>query len=474
MKNAETNPNTQGSSGGFHSMAETGLSREHAEFHNSYREAEIKNDIRFLQTIYNDRISVSPEDVDVNFINNLKILGKNIYFFILALENDVTPQDYIKYKLEFLQNNVQGADPNLFYLAWNGLIKNDSFKRLLHQKFSLVRFSDILVPKNIPAFGSRHTRYRTKLVLNIEDMQINPGGEVRTTGRILDDGSGLLMREAIVWFENGKGILLHPDAYVPLNQTQVVTIRHGKSIHESGGDNPEFVGSGVWDTWKQNRRLSGSIGNQLKEKGIDTARDLGRDFKVVVDRLDGMGYPLWKASPQNPILVYGSESENTEETARCFLEEAGYKDIVFAPLYGLNSQKYGSLTHKLKNDVYKQMLGIYGPSMQGTDDEKKKVAKELFKNRFYHFPEGETLIEADWRIAHSFSDLMRNNLGKRILLCDHSGALRVFEAVIRTLDFAEYSSIKEGQDSIMAMVYQPGTNVRYDYIQKKGFSLRKK
>jgi broad specificity phosphatase PhoE len=70
-------------------------------------------------------------------------------------------------------------------------------------------------------------------------------------------------------------------------------------------------------------------------------------------------------------------------------------------------------------------------------------------------------------------DLMKNNLGKRVVLCDHSGALRVFEAVIRTLDFAEYASIKEGQDSIIAMIYQPGTNVRYDYLQKKGFSLRK-
>ena len=120
------------------------------------------------------------------------------------------------------------------------------------------------------------------------------------------------------------------------------------------------------------------------------------------------------------------------------------------------------------------MLEIYGPSMSGTDEEKKKAAKELFKNRFYHFPEGETLIEADWRIAHSFLDLMKNNLGKRLVLCDHSGALRVFEAVIRTLDFAEYSTIKEGQDSIMAMVYQPGYNVRYDYIQKKGLALRKR
>lgn len=453
---------------------ETGLSREHAEFHNSYRAENIRNDIRFLQGIYSDRISISPDDVDVNFINSLKILGKNIYFFILALESDVTPQDYIKYKFEFLQNNVPNADPNLFYLAWNGLIKNDSFKRLLHQKFSIARISDMLVPKNIPAFGARHTRYRTKLILAIEDMQINPGGRVRTTGRMLDDGSGLLLREGIVWLENGKGIPIYPEAYVPLNQAQMITIRHGKSIHESGGDNPEFVGSGVRDTWDKNMRISGSIGNKLTEKGVNTARDLGRDFKVVVDTLQNAGYPLWSVSPDNPIQVYGSESENTKETAECFLEEAGFKHVRFTPLYGLNSQKYGALTNKLKNNVYKSMLETYGPSMSGTDDEKKKVAKELFKNRFYHFPEGETLIEADWRIAHSFADLMKSNLGKRFVLCDHSGALRVFEAVIRTLDFAEYSSIKEGQDSIMAMVYQPGTNVRYDYIQKKGFLLRKK
>lgn len=459
---------------GNESMSETGLSREHAEFHNSYLAENIKNDIRFLQGIYNDRISISPDDVDVNFINNLKIIGKNIYFFILALENDVTPQDYIKYKFEFLQNSVPDADPHLFYLAWNGLIKNDSFKRLLHQKFSLAHISDILVPKNIPAFGARHTRYRTKLVIAIEDMQINPGGKMRTAGRVLDDGSGLLLKEGIVWLDNGKGIPIYPDAYVPLNQSQMITIRHGKSIHESGGDNPEFVGSGVWDTWKNNKRLSGSIGNKLKEKGVDTAKELGKDFKVMADLLAKEGYPLWKPSSKNSVQVYGSESENTEETAACFLQEAGFTDITFTPLYGLNSQKYGALTNKLKNEVYKKMLEVYGPSMQGTDDEKKKTAKELFKNRFYHFPEGETLIEADWRIAHSFSDLMRSNLGKRVVLCDHSGALRVFEAVIRTLDFAEYSSIKEGQDSIMAMVYQPGTNVRYDYIQKKGFLLRKK
>jgi hypothetical protein len=219
------------------SHSETGLTREHAEFHNSYRVDKIKDSIKFLQSVYNDRISISPDDVTEEFLNNLKILGKKLYFFILALESDVSPEDYIKYKFEFIQNNVPGADPHLFYLAWNGLLDNDSFKRLLHQKFSISRFNDILVAKNIPAFGARHTRYRTKLVLAIEDMQINPGGQMRTSGRILDDGSGLLYREGIVWLNNGKGVPIYPEAYVPLNQAQMITIRHGKSIHESGGDN---------------------------------------------------------------------------------------------------------------------------------------------------------------------------------------------------------------------------------------------
>ncbi|HPB83861.1 MAG TPA: histidine phosphatase family protein [Spirochaetota bacterium] len=458
---------------GIFTLNETGLDREHAEFHNSYREEAIKDDIRFLQSIYGERLGLSADQVGTDFINELKVLGKKIYFFILGLEHDLTPQDYIKYKFDFLQNSVPGANPHLFYLAWNGLIKNDSFKRLLRQKFALNRFSEVLVPKNIPAFGSRHTRYRTKFVLAIEDMEINPGGEVRTTGRILDDGSGMILHEGIVWLSNGKGIPILPEAYVPKNQAQVITVRHGKSIHESGGENPEFVGSGYWDNWKNNRRISGAVGNKLKPKGIDTARELGRDFKVIVDVLNEKGYPLWPDSKDQPVIVYGSESENTEETARCFLEEGGFPNITFYPLYGLNSQKYGALTSKFKNDVYRQMLEVYGPNMSGTDDEKKKAVKEFFKNRFYHFPEGESLIEADWRIAHSFMDLMKNNLGKRVVLCDHSGALRVFEAVIRTLDFAEYASIKEGQDSIIAMIYQPGTNVRYDYLQKKGFSLRK-
>ena len=329
----------------------TGLEREHAEFHNSYLKENIVDDIKFLQEIYKDKIDIAPEMVNTDFINNLKVLGKKIYFFILGLEKDLTPQDYIKYKFDFLQTNVPDASPHLFYLAWNGLIKNDSFKRLLRQKFSLSRFSEILVPKNIPAFGAKHSRYRTKLVLAIEDMEINPGGVIRNEGRILDDGSGKMMREGIVWLPNHKGVPIFPDAYVPLNQAHVITIRHGKSVHESGGDNPEFVGSGVWDTWKDNMRISGAIGNQLKPKGIDTARELGRDFKVIVDSLEKAGYPLWKKPQETPIVVYGSESENTEETARCFLEEAGFPGMTFEALYGLNSQKYGALTHKFKNDV---------------------------------------------------------------------------------------------------------------------------
>ena len=312
-------------------------------------------------------------------------------------------------------------------------------------------------------------------ILKFTNPAVNAHGRRhRNTGRILDDGSGNLMREAIVWLPNGKGIPLYPDAYVPANQTQLIAIRHGKSVHESGGDNPEFVGSGGWDTWKDNRRISGSIGNRLKPAGIDTARELGRDFKVIVDLTAQSGYALWKVGHGRRVPVFGSESGNTEETARCFLEAAGITDVEFTPLYGLNSQKYGALTHKFKEDVTRQMLDVYGPSMSGTDDDKKKAAKALFKNRFYHFPEGETLIEADWRIAHSFVDLLRNNLGRRIVLCDHSGALRVFEAVIRTLDFADYSTIKEGQDSIIAMAYQPGYNTRYDYLQKKGLPLRRR
>lgn len=60
---------------------------------------------------------------------------------------------------------IPNANPHLFYLAWNGLIKNDSFRRLLLQTFSLTKFNDVLCPQNIPVVGSSMTRYRTKLVI---------------------------------------------------------------------------------------------------------------------------------------------------------------------------------------------------------------------------------------------------------------------------------------------------------------------
>ena len=475
--NKSANNNSPSSSSKFESGRRVAVDeyREHAEFHNSYRIDKVKADIEFLQYIYGDRLDISKSDVTEDFIRKLKTLGKDLYFFILMLEEeDLSPRFYIKSKYEFIRNNVPNGSSAMFYLAWNGLIGNDSFRRLLLKRFSLDRFSDILASRHIPAIGSRFTRYRSKLVLQEEDMAVNPGGKKRTSGRQLDDGSGLVMREGIVWLPNGKGIPLYPQAYVPLNQTQVIMIRHGKSEHESGGDNPVFVGSGYWDSWRNNRRISGSVGNQLKTEGIETARELGKDFKVLVDKVEEKGYPLWMFSNDRPIQVYGSESENTEQTARYFLQESGYSNIAFDAVYGLNSQKYGALTHMNKKEVIQKMVEIYGKQMEGTDKEKEARIKSLLKNRFYHFPEGESLIESDWRIGSSFVDLVKKNLGKRVLLADHSGAIRVIEAIIRNLDFADYSQLKEGQDSIMALVYEPGKNMRYDYLQKKGARLRKK
>jgi broad specificity phosphatase PhoE len=267
---------------------------------------------------------------------------------------------------------------------------------------------------------------------------------------------------------------LFPQAYVPLNQTQVFLIRHGRSKHESGGSNPEFVGSGSRDYWENNRRISGHVGNHLHDEGILTARELGKDFRVAVDTLTEAGYPLWSWSKETPILVYGSESENTEQTARYFLMEAGYTNLSFKAVYGLNSQKYGALTHRSKKDVMDEVVRIYGPNWGGSDAELKTRAKSMFKNRFYHFPDGETLLESDWRIAYNFVDLLQKNLGKRIVLCDHSGAIRVFEAVMKTLDFADYSTRKEAQDSILAICYQPGRNPRYDYLQRSEYLLRER
>lgn len=446
--------------------------REHAEFHNCYSVQSVKDDLKFLQVVYQKPLSISLDDITIDFVNNLKVIGKDIYFFFKTLETDLNPQNYIKAKYEFIRHSIPNADPHLFYIAWNGLIKNDSFRRLLIKTFSLSRFSDILAPQSIATPGSSLTRYRTKLVL-ADDMATNPDGTRRTTGRSLEDGSGLIMNEGIVWLPNGKAIPLFPQAYVPLNQTHVIMIRHGKSQHESGGDNPEFVGSGFWDSWDKNRRISGSLSNFLSDDGINTAKELGKDFQVAVDILDKAGFPMWSWSKEAPVQVYGSESENTEQTARHFLQNAGYTNMQFHAMFGLNSQKYGALTFKFKNDITSETAKIVSGNEDVTPEMKAKISK-MFKNRFYHYPEGETLIEADWRIAYSFVDLLNQNLGKRILLADHSGAIRVFEAVIRTLDFAEYSTIKESQDSIMALCYQPGRNLRYDYLQRKDFPLRKR
>lgn len=182
---------------------------------------------------------------------------------------------------------------------------------------------------------------------------------------------------------------------------------------------------------------------------------------------------MWSWSKDTPIHVYGSESENTEQTARYFLQEAGYTNITFDALYGINSQKYGAMTFRNKKEISNEAIRIYSGGKEPTPEIQNKITK-MFKNRFYHYPEGETLIEADWRIAFTFVELLNKNLGKRILLADHSGAIRVFEACIRTLDFAEYSTIKEAQDSIIALCYQPGRNLRYDYLQKKEYPLRKR
>ncbi|NVO03781.1 MAG: histidine phosphatase family protein [Bacteroidetes bacterium] len=451
----------------------TGISqREHSEFHNCHTELSVKQDVAFLKLVYGDKLKLSEADVTKDFINKLKIISKDIYFFLDASEKYLSPQNYIKSKNEFIKYKIPNADPNLFYLAWNGLIKNDSFRRLLLQTFSISKFSDVLCPQNIAPVGSTLTRYRTKLIL-ADDMATNPDGTRRLSGRKLIDGSGLSMNEGIVWLPNGKALPMFPQAYVPMNQTHVIMIRHGKSIHESGGENPEFVGSGLWDTWENNRRISGSKSNFLKEEGIATAKELGKDFKVAVDILDKGGYPMWLWSKDAPIQVFGSESENTDQTARYFLQEAGYTNMSFNAIFGLNSQKYGALTFHFKNEILEEAYKIYCPGKEVTPEIKAKVSK-MFKNRFYHYPEGETLIEADWRIAYTFVELLNSNLGKRILIADHSGAIRVFEAIIRTLDFAEYSTIKEAQDSIMALCYQPGRNLRYDYLQKKEYPLRKR
>lgn len=468
-KNKEAEINDSSKEMPFHS-------RDHAEFHNAYTLASVTKGLQFLKVVYGEKLKLSEADIDQKMIDQLKIIGKDIYFFISSLTVGTTPEIYIKRKYEFIRSlsnykSIGSNNKEMFYLAWNGLITNDSFKRLIRQKFGLEQFWNDLCPQNIPSRGTELTRYRTKFVLAM-DMASNEDKTRRVEGRQLDDGSGLIMKERIIWLPNSKAMPLYPNAYVPLNQTQVILVRHGKSIHESGGSNPEFVGSGYWDSWRNNRRVSYSVGNSLKEEGIETAKSLGLDFKVAVDTLQNEGFRFWAYSKENPINVFGSESENTEQTSRYFLSGADYTNINFKAIYGLNSQKYGALTHRFKNDVFSEIVKIYGDEWAGSESDKMSTAKKMLKNRFYHYPEGETLIEADWRIGYSFIQLVKANQGKRIMLCDHSGAIRVFEAIIRTLDFADYSSLKEGQDSIMALTYQLGMNIRYDYLQKKEFKLR--
>ena len=448
--------------------------REHREFHNCYTLDSVRRDIQFLNMVYEGKCGLNDKSVTPELINELKSYGKRIYFFLLGMDSHITPKSYIKRKYEFIKNYFPSKNgPYIFFLAWNGLIKNDSFKRLMMQIFNLRKFDNDICPQHIPHIGSSMTRYRTKLVL-ADDMAVDKNEKIRDYGRILDDGSGLNMREKIVWLPNGKAIPLFPQAYVPINQTQVFLIRHGRSHYESGGDNPVFVGSGYWDSWKDNRRVSGSIGNYLHEDGIKNARELGKDLRVVVDKLNEVGYPLWPWAKETPIKVFGSESENTEQTSRYFLQEAGYTNISFNSLYGINSQKYGALTHRYKKDVFAETVKIYGDTWKGDDKAKLSLAKKYFKNRFFHFPEGETLLEADWRIGFSFVEMLKQNLGNRIVLADHSGAIRVFKAIINTLDFADYASLKEEHEAIIALKYQPGMNLRYDYLQKKDYMLRKR
>ena len=217
--------------------------REHAEFHNAYTIESVKRDVQFLKVIHGDELPLSVDDVNAEFIEKLKGYGTDLYFFISSLTPDTTPKIYLQRKHAFTTSRISNGDPHLLFLTWNGLVNNDSFKRILRQKLGLDQFGSTLCPQNVPPSGSTFTRYRKKFIL-AEDMASNPDGSRRTRGRALDDGSGLIMREQLVWLPNGKCVPVFPNAYVPLDQTQMILVRHGRSLHESGGDNPEFVGSG--------------------------------------------------------------------------------------------------------------------------------------------------------------------------------------------------------------------------------------
>ena len=128
--------------------------REHSEFHNCHTVESVKNDVAFLKLVYGNKLKLDALDVTNDFVNKLKMISKDIYFFIDTLEKDMSPQNYIKSKYEFIRHRIPNADQKLFYLAWNGLIKNDSFRRLLLQTFSISKFSDVLCPQNIAPVGS--------------------------------------------------------------------------------------------------------------------------------------------------------------------------------------------------------------------------------------------------------------------------------------------------------------------------------
>src|SRR6056297_744895 len=92
QKPSETGKKTPGAN---KSPALNETRREHAEFHNSYRIERVKEDVEFLQYIYGNRLGISKDDVDKDFTDQLKSIGKNIYFFLLMLkEEDLFPQFY--------------------------------------------------------------------------------------------------------------------------------------------------------------------------------------------------------------------------------------------------------------------------------------------------------------------------------------------------------------------------------------------
>ncbi len=90
------------------------LQREHNEFHNCYTVSSVKEDIAFLRLIYGDKMALTEDSVDQDFVNKLKVISKDIYFFLKTLEIDLTPQNYIKSKYEFIKYRIPNGDPPSF------------------------------------------------------------------------------------------------------------------------------------------------------------------------------------------------------------------------------------------------------------------------------------------------------------------------------------------------------------------------